>query len=139
MGKAKRKRGRPTKTGDFVKLAEAKERLNEAKEREVDILFMKMVPQGKVDPTEWVLLDDDKLAADYKYQPTAEIGAKLLRQLEAVGLVASKPKNLKGTMQKVLKTVHQIGRIAMAELTARIEGFSPALFRASSGRGGSRR
>lgn len=113
---AKRRPGRPTTTVDYSELAEAKECLNKAMGREVELLFMKRVFQGEVDPKEGGPSEDDKLAA--------EIRVELLRQLESVGAVAKQAKTLKGTSRKALKAVYRISRMAVAELAARFEGVS---------------
>lgn len=77
-------------TGEFVGLAEAKDRLNEARKKEMNLLFLERVLRGEVRPGKWDTKDDDELAADYRFQPTTEIGAELLRRLESVKVVACK-------------------------------------------------
>lgn len=51
---------------------------------------------------------------------SAELGAELLWQLEAVKTVCERSKNIKDTMPKVLNVTHRIGRVAVKEMAARI-------------------
>ncbi|KAJ0172446.1 hypothetical protein K1T71_011585 [Dendrolimus kikuchii] len=144
---AKRGRGRPPTTGEYVGLAAAKQKLVEAEraqleldlEREVAERTTAMVTARATRPKAGPApADPDPPAAREQEEARAALAGGLQRQiaesLAVVANVAKVSKGLKGTLQKALKEAAASIQEATDELLSRTDSEEVALLRAANGR-----
>ncbi|KAJ0170396.1 hypothetical protein K1T71_013767 [Dendrolimus kikuchii] len=144
---AKRGRGRPPTTGEYVGLAAAKQKLVEAQraqleldlEREVAERTTAMVTARATRPRAGPApADPDPPAAKEQEEARAALAGGLQRQiaesLAVVANVAKVSKGLKGTLQKALKEAAASIQEATDELLSRTDSEEVALLRAANGR-----
>ncbi|KAJ0180821.1 hypothetical protein K1T71_004225 [Dendrolimus kikuchii] len=144
---AKRGRGRPPTTGEYVGLAAAKQKLVEAEraqleldlEREVAERTTAMVTARATRPRAGPApADPDPPAAREQEEARAALAGGLQRQiaesLAVVANVAKVSKGLKGTLQKALKEAAASIQEATDELLSRTDSEEVALLRAANGR-----
>ncbi|KAJ0180198.1 hypothetical protein K1T71_003602 [Dendrolimus kikuchii] len=144
---AKRGRGRPPTTGEYVGLAAAKQKLVEAQraqleldlEREVAERTTAMVTARATRPRAGPApADPDPPAAEEQEEARAALAGGLQRQiaesLAVVANVAKVSKGLKGTLQKALKEAAASIQEATDELLSRTDSEEVALLRAANGR-----
>ena len=121
---AKRKRGRPLTTGDYVQLAEAKRRLLELRERESaleaqDAVLDASRPASQPSRTSKPLPSLEEMVGDLRHQPTSDLGARLLEQADLVERVAGGSKGLQSRYVRVLRVAARTVTAAATELAAR--------------------
>lgn len=82
-------KGRPPTTGDYVRIAEVKERVNKAKGKELELKEREERLQQKLLFGDTDLsIDEKELAQTLKQHPTSDLGQTILAQMEGVKYVA---------------------------------------------------
>lgn len=121
--KGKRGPGRPTTTGDYVKLAAAKKELNARLREEVEIAEerrIRSMSSRKLFTS--IKLDLDEAVEELRDTPSQDVANKAQKCMESVLQVAKVSRNLKGTKVKKLKQASVVGAVAIEVLRSRSDG-----------------
>ncbi|XP_041987882.1 uncharacterized protein LOC121739462 [Aricia agestis] len=124
--KAKKGRGRPPTTGQYVGLAKAQADLNKEKEEERRAAFRAKVEEVARAAREArearearASLRASPAPAEDTEQTSAGLAADVERALEMVTMVATRSSNLKGTYQRALKEAVASIKVAVTEMRGR--------------------
>lgn len=124
MGKPlqKVKRGRPPSTGEYIGLAEAKERLVEAKRKELEIQKEKELRALTSEELfDKMGLNFEEATEDARRNPTADLSNRARKLQKRVLHVTRVSKNLRGDMQKELKLAALFTSVFVEVLRTRVE------------------
>nr|XP_034195327.1 uncharacterized protein LOC117611491 [Osmia lignaria] len=118
------RRGRPPTTGEYVGLAKAKERLVEAKRKELELRaeersLDRSLPPRPSSKSSIPLPEQEELERELRYEPMAALAAQSLELTDDVERVASISKGLKGTCQRSLRVAARRIRAINVEMAKR--------------------